>query len=138
MEPTLQPGDLAIARCGAPQVGDVVAYRPFPDKAAVVIHRIVGGDAATGWLLQGDNNNFVDPFRPVAAQVKGTMVMSVPKAGSVLSFLGAPLVWVSMLLIAGAILLWPGRVPEAIPDELLVAYDQIEAVEDRSNEILAA
>lgn len=107
MESTLQPGDLAVTRCGTPQVGDVVAYRPFPDKNPVVIHRIIGGDPVSGWLLQGDNNNFVDPFRPVAAQVRGIMVLSMPKIGGVVAFVGSPIMWSSMLLIAAALLLWP-------------------------------
>lgn len=115
MEPTLQPGDLAIARCGEPQIGDVVAYRPFPDKTPVVIHRITGGDAANGWLLQGDNNHFVDPFKPVAAQVKGVMVASVPTIGAVLSFLASPLMWVSLLLAGAAVLLWPNAAPRPAP-----------------------
>lgn len=117
MEPTLQPGDLAVARCGEPQVGDVVAYRPFPDKTPVVIHRIIGGDAVNGWLLQGDNNHFDDPFKPVAAQVKGVMVASVPTVGAVLSFLASPIMWVSLLLAAAAFYLWPGPAPATAPEQ---------------------
>ncbi len=111
MEPTLQPGDLAIERCGAPQIGDVVAYRPFVDRTPVVIHRIIGGDPVNGWQLQGDNNHFVDPFKPVAAQVKGVMVASVPKLGAALSILASPTVWISLLLVAAAFLLWPDTEP---------------------------
>ena len=116
MEPTLQPGDLAVARCGQPQVGDVVAYRPFPDKAPVVIHRIIGGDGKSGWQLQGDNNHFVDPFQPLSSQVKGVMVASVPKVGSFLSFLAAPMVWSSLLLCAAALNMWPGSSAEEADD----------------------
>lgn len=111
MEPTLHPGDLAITRCGSPQVGDVVSYRPFTDKSPVVIHRIIGGDATNGWELQGDNNHFIDPFKPVAGQVTGVMVAAVPRLGAVMSFFTSPLMWVSLLLLAAALALWPAARP---------------------------
>lgn len=107
MEPTLHPGDLAITRCGDPRVGDTVAYRPFADSSPVVIHRIIGGDAVHGWELQGDNNHFIDPFKPVASQVSGVMVASVPGLGGAMSFLTSPLMWASLLLLAAAFALWP-------------------------------
>ena len=137
MEPTLQPGDLAIARCGAPKVGDVIAYRPFPDKAPVVIHRIIGGDAVGGWRLRGDNNSFIDPFKPVAAQVKGVMIMSIPKVGGVLSFLGSPRVWISLLVIAAAFLLWPDRAVAPAASQVR-GDDGLGPEEDDRDEILAA
>jgi len=116
MEPTLQPGDFAVLRCGEPTVGDVIAYRPFPQERALVIHRIIGGDGGSGWHLQGDNNTFVDPFYPVQAQVQGVLVASVPRIGSVLGALGLPWVWGSAFLGA-AVLLWfrsrPGSQAEA-------------------------
>jgi len=105
MEPTLQPGDFAVLRCGAPEVGDVIAYRPFPQERALVIHRITGGDGATGWHLQGDNNRFTDPFYPVQSQVQGILLVQVPRIGSVLGALGRPWVWGSAFLVAAA-LLW--------------------------------
>ncbi|MFT4109287.1 S24/S26 family peptidase [Propionicimonas sp.] len=111
MEPTLHPGDLAVTRCGNPQVGDVVAYRPFADKSPVVIHRIIGGDPVAGWELQGDNNHFIDPFKPVAGQVTGVMVAAVPGLGGVMSFFTSPLMWVSLLLLAAAFALWPEARP---------------------------
>ena len=64
MEPTYYTGDLVVARCGEPQVGDVVVYEPTDLGGARIIHRIVGGDADDGWEMQGDNNDFVDPFTP--------------------------------------------------------------------------
>jgi len=111
MEPTMHPGDLAITRCGTPQVGDVVSYRPFTDKSPVVIHRIIGGDGVNGWQLQGDNNHFVDPFTPVAGQVTGVMVGYIPNLGGVLSMFRSPMMWVSLLLLAAALVLWPERRP---------------------------
>ena len=107
MDPTLAEGDLAISRCGEARVGDIVVYRPFPDKAPVVIHRIVGGNKIDGWKLRGDNNGFVDPFTPVDAQVKGVMVMDIPKLGSMAAFISSPVIWIPLLLFAVAIKVWP-------------------------------
>lgn len=107
MEPTLMPGDLVVARCGDPAVGDVVAYHALPDRQGLVIHRITGGDGTTGWVLQGDNNDTEDPFRPLNPAVQGILVLHVPGVGSALAALGNPLVWGSAFLLAAALVLWP-------------------------------
>src|ERR1700694_3500365 len=40
MQPTYQTGDLIVARCGTPKVGDIVIYQPPGlDARALVIHR---------------------------------------------------------------------------------------------------
>jgi signal peptidase len=118
MNPSLTQGDLAISRCAEAHVGDIVVYRPFPDKAPVVIHRIIGGDKVEGWELQGDNNSFVDPFKPVDAQVMGVMVMDIPKLGSMASFMSSPVIWIPLLLFAVAIKVWPTTTaaPESDPE----------------------
>jgi signal peptidase len=132
MNPTLAHGDLAISRCGEARVGDIVVYRPFPDKAPVVIHRIIGGDKIDGWKLQGDNNGFVDPFTPVDAQVKGVMVMDIPKLGAIASFISSPVIWIPLLLCAAAIKVWPTKTgaPESDP-----AHSEEEETEDADEEI---
>lgn len=114
MEPALLPGDLAVTRCGTPQVGDVIAYRPFDDQRGLVIHRIIGGDPDGGWLLRGDNNSWDDPFTPTNADVAGVMVWRVPAVGNLFFWLAGPWVWLGLLLIAAAIYCWPGRDEPAI------------------------
>lgn len=109
MEPTLQPGDFAVLRCGEPEVGDVIAYRPFPEQRALVIHRVIGGDGGSGWELQGDNNDFIDPFYPVAEQVQGALVFSVPRIGAALGMLGLPWVWGSAFVVAAGLLWFRSR-----------------------------
>ena len=45
-------------------VGDLVVFR-VPDGEArgrYIIHRIVGGSSATGWVTRGDNRTTVDPW----------------------------------------------------------------------------
>lgn len=94
MQPGLQHGDLVFARRQESyRVGDVVAYRiPKDDPGAgkVVIHRIVGGSAQSGYVLRGDNRRFVDVWRPRAPEIVGKMRMSVPRGGRALLSLSTP------------------------------------------------
>lgn len=106
MLPTLQEGDLVVLRSGEYEVGDVVSYEPFADIPAQVIHRIIETKPDGTFVLQGDNNNFIDPYFPTSADVNGQLLFFIPKIGSVAQFLGNPLVWGSLLLIAGALLLY--------------------------------
>lgn|GEM_PF-5302565 len=118
MEPTLMPGDLAITQCiSEPQVGRVVIYTPISDEKGLVIHRIVGGDES-GWKLQGDNNSWVDPFSPTNDDVKGTLLLRIPYVGNVLGFLASPAIYLSLLALAAALVLWPARAkPDPAKDQ---------------------
>ena len=107
MEPTYHTGDIVVSRCGSPAVGDIVVYQPKGFGGARIIHRIIGGSGATGWEMKGDNNSFVDPFSPADAEVLGRAVVMVPKVGLVASALMKPMLWVSLIILAVAILAWP-------------------------------
>lgn len=93
MQPGMYTGDLAIVRDTDDYVvGDVIAYRPSQgDESSVVIHRIVGGDAETGFVMRGDNNDFEDPWLPRPNQVAGELWWHVPHAGTVVAALRDPL-----------------------------------------------
>ena len=107
MEPTFHTGDLVVARCGTPAVGDIVIYQPPGlDQRALVIHRIVAAGSAGGWVMQGDNNHYKDPWQPRDSDILGIALFHIPSAGSLLR---APLVWSSLLLMAAALLVWPTR-----------------------------
>lgn len=111
MEPTYFTGDLVWSRCGEPAVGDIVVYSPQDSGGAQVIHRIIGGNGADGWVLQGDNNDFVDPWSPDDSRILGVAKVHIPGLGTILHGLGNPYIWGSVLILAVAILLWP-RAPE--------------------------
>jgi len=111
MEPTYYTGDLVVSRCGEYQVGDVVVYNPPKVGNARVIHRIIGG-TPDGWLIQGDNNSFVDPWMPGNERILGHAVLHLPKVGLVGSVLVSPITWVSLLLVAAALVVWPSREDE--------------------------
>jgi signal peptidase len=107
MEPTFHTGDLIVARCGTPAPGDIVIYQPPGlDERALIIHRIVGAGSAGGWVMQGDNNSYKDPWQPTDHDILGIALIRIPSVGSLLR---APLVWSSMLLMAAALLVWPTR-----------------------------
>ncbi len=107
MEPTYYTGDLVVARCGQAAVGDVVVYEPPELGGGRIIHRLVGGDGRSGWQAQGDNNSWVDPFVPADDDVLGIARVHVPKLGMVATALATPYVWVSLIILALAILVWP-------------------------------
>ncbi len=109
MEPTYYTGDLVVSRCGPVEVGDVIVYNPPGEGGARVIHRIVDGNAEDGWVVQGDNNDFLDPWTPTDEDILGSAALHLPKVGRFASILLSPLTWVSLLVIALAIVVWPGR-----------------------------
>jgi signal peptidase len=116
MEPGLRLHDLAIVRKqGAYHAGDVIAFR-VPEGE--VIHRIVGGDAQSGFVTKGDNNEEPDLWRPRPADIKGALWFRIPAGGRVLEFVARP---VNAAILAGSLgalwLLMGGSVgPEGAAD----------------------
>ncbi len=106
MEPTYFTGDLVIARKADPSVGDVIVYAPAGLGGSQIVHRIIGGDATEGWQLQGDNNDFVDPFTPKGDEVKGVVMVHYANFGRVTVLLLNPVVWAFLLLISIVLLVW--------------------------------
>lgn len=124
MEDTYYTGDIVIARTGEPQVGDIVVYTTADLGDAKIVHRIVGGDGETGWDLQGDNNDFIDPFHPTNDEVIGIAKIRIPSVGAWAQVLSSPLVWGSMLLVALGLIIWPSKeCPEMADEESEPASD---------------
>jgi signal peptidase I len=114
MEPTFHTGDLVMVWDeGSYRKGDVVAYRvPEGDVGAgsIVIHRIVGGSARSGFVVRGDNNPVPDDWRPRPADILGKARFRIPALGRVFAFLHAPLPLASLATgIAVALLVVPGK-----------------------------
>ena len=124
MEPTIHAGSLAIAfRQPMYGVGDVVVYRiPDGNPAAGrnVIHRIVGGSAERGFVMQGDNADGSDLWRPRQADILGRAQIVVSGAMPVLLFARSPIVAASAAAAFAVYLLlglWPPRPrPVAVPE----------------------
>ncbi|MGZ0218392.1 MAG: signal peptidase I [Acidimicrobiales bacterium] len=104
MEPTMHTGDIVFVWPQSNyEVGSVVVYRVPEGQAGegtAVIHRVTGhrGDQM---ILQGDNNDSVDPWNPSAGDVLGKRVVLIPKIGIYLALLRQPSVLAS--LFAGII-----------------------------------
>lgn len=96
MAPSLAPGSLVIAfRQDEYRLGDVVAYlvpSGNPASGLLVIHRIVGGSAQDGYVMQGDNAAGSDIWRPMPADIVGRSRVVVPGAMPVLLFVRSPIV----------------------------------------------
>jgi len=89
MEPRFHTGDLAILRAADHySVGDVVAYSSVTLKTTVM-HRIVKVDGDR-FVIQGDNNSWLDPDEPSPDLVRGKLWLRVPQGGKVLAAVTSP------------------------------------------------
>ena len=100
MEPMLHAEDAAVVReKSSYEVGDVVAYRSA-ELDRLVLHRIIEQDGDR-FVLQGDNNDFVDSAQPTSEQIAGELALSVPKVGAVIERLRSSAGLGLMLALAG-------------------------------------
>lgn len=85
MYPTYNSGDLVVSMKQAEYtVGDVLVFQP--DEIADcsrcnVVHRIIDGDAGTGWVMQGDNNPNRDGFLATTENTQGAVIWHVSMVG---------------------------------------------------------
>jgi signal peptidase I len=95
MLPHYKTGDLVLVeRLSSYHVGQLIAYHvPKGDAlaGAQVIHRIVGGDAQRGFVVQGDNRTAPDVWRPKPVDIVGAKALRVPQAITVLQYLRSPI-----------------------------------------------
>ena len=75
-----------------------------------MIHRIVGGNANDGFVVQGDNNPSSDIWRPKPSEIVGTEWFSVPAGGRGLVFVRQPTNFaILMATLTALMLLGSGR-----------------------------
>jgi signal peptidase I len=109
MEPRFHTGDLGVLRASDHYaVGDVVAYNS-PTLKTTVMHRIVALDG-NRFVIQGDNNSWLDPDRPTQDLILGKLWFRVPQGGKALAALRSPWV-VGLISIAGIGILGAARKP---------------------------
>lgn len=90
MEPTILAGDLIIAQSSVEYaVGDTVAYPSSTLGGVTVLHRIVD-QVPEGFVTKGDNNSWLDPDHPVAADIYGKQWIHIPQGGVWLKRLASP------------------------------------------------
>lgn len=121
MEPTLHTGDLVVTlRQRSYRRGDVIAYRiekGQPGAGLLIIHRIVGGSAAAGYMTKGDNRRYRDPWRPKPPGIDGKWRTDVPRFGVLSTFVHTPLgvalfgALAAFLVLRGGTGLWERATP---------------------------
>ncbi|BBH66038.1 hypothetical protein ACTI_27230 [Actinoplanes sp. OR16] len=90
MNPVYYAGDLVIVgKADSYEVGQIAAYYGAGGRTKV-LHRIIGGDAQTGWVFKGDNNQSVDRDTPTSDEVLGRAILHVPTVGTWLQPLLSP------------------------------------------------
>lgn len=100
MIPSINPGDLVISASPTrlkPDKGDVVIYtgKKFDGTTvASFAHRIIGGNAVSGFEVKGDNNPNPDVQKPVLSEIEGVVFLTIPLVGKLLS----PQVFILLLL----------------------------------------
>jgi signal peptidase I len=103
MEPHFHQGDLVVLRRQSSyRVGEVVAYHSH-DLNRNVLHRIIAIRDGR-YTFKGDNNSFVDPERPTAADLVGAEWLHFPTVGTWLASLHSPW-WASITAFAIVLLL---------------------------------
>jgi signal peptidase len=107
MEPTLRDGDLVVAREGVVFEGDIVVYQPSGLGGARVVHRLIGGNGVDGWQVKGDNNSWIDQWKPTTDEIVGRVELRFNGGGKVADFLIQPWTWGFILIGAIALILWP-------------------------------
>jgi signal peptidase I len=96
MEPLLHKGDLVLLRQQPEyKVGEIVTYKH--PNIGPVIHRIIDRNLDR-YILQGDNNDWIDRYEPVHADLTGRYWFMIPGAGKILLSFRQP--WI-MALVAG-------------------------------------
>ena len=118
MLPGFHSGDLVLLLAEPGYgVGDVVGYAvPAGEVGAghVVLHRLVGGDGASGFAVQGDNNPAPDPWLPRSTDVRGRLWLLLPGFGTAITILHQPAVLAAFavsLLVVVALSRWQQPVP---------------------------
>ena len=95
MEPTLWTGDVAVlVKHHVYRKGQVIGYevpKGGPGAGLIIIHRIIGGNPREGYIMQGDNKDHPDPWRPRPADVVGAEAVMVPKVGLSIRYIRSPI-----------------------------------------------
>src|SRR5690554_5540837 len=83
MRPTIEPGDVILTAPSTEpvQVGDVVTFVDPIHGDRDVVHRVVGFDSDGMVLTKGDANDELDPWALHPDDVRGSVVVQVPKVG---------------------------------------------------------
>jgi signal peptidase I len=81
MNPVYYEGDLVfVVKADSYHVGQIAAYHG-ESPGQRVLHRIIGGNGSSGFVMKGDNNESIDPLYPKLEEMIGRPVLHVPHGG---------------------------------------------------------
>lgn len=104
MEPKFQSGDLALVRkASSYQIGDIVTYWD-ESMAAYTIHRIID-IKQDRYVLQGDNNSWIDPVYPSQEEIIGKLWIHIPRLGKAVEWLRSPANFALVMGLSGGLLM---------------------------------
>ena len=96
MEPVFFKNDVVFGVSWVnPQPGDIAIYQERDINGQVqqdVVHRVITVSQAGEYMFKGDNNQSSDALLVAKEDVRGTVVLSLPGIGSLLSPIGAVVV----------------------------------------------
>jgi len=102
MEPDFHVGDLVITRRSIDYDLDQRVVYEHP-QIGYVFHRIVD-ENASGFILKGDNNDWLDTFQPGTADILGKYWFDIPGVGNIIVSLRQPFYFVTFVLLICLIL----------------------------------
>jgi len=91
MVPTINPGDIVLLANPnklPPHIGSIVAYtaRRFDGTPVnTFTHRIIGGDASSGFVVKGDANPSPDIQHPRISDITGVQFFTIPYLGKIMT-----------------------------------------------------
>lgn len=104
MEPKYHLGDLVLVRKEAVYgPGDAVVYSD-PNMGQFVFHRIIGLELDR-FILQGDNNGWLDSYHPAQNEIVGKLWLHIPKFGKVIEWVRMPIHAALMAGLFGVLLM---------------------------------
>jgi signal peptidase I len=106
MKPAINPGDMVVAISKdyvEPKLGKVVLYsaRDLDGKAVTVwSHRIVAGNAKTGFTIKGDANSQPDIGIIPLSDIQTVVVLRIPYVGHIFNIYSLALIFSGLLLLS--------------------------------------
>ncbi len=147
MEPGMTRGDLVfispVSENTNLEKGDVIVFRSEDDGIRDwTLHKIVGGDKESGFITQGDNNDYIDQDRSNYPPVKqewiagvvptiGSTPIKIPRIGHLPLWLGDNLNSTNLIPISLVIL-----VAVLIVDELFLSKKKKRKKKDKDKELM--
>ncbi len=106
MQPEINIDDLVVIKEQKEYyVGDVIA---FTTGKSFVTHRIIE-ETPSGFVTKGDANNTEDQFLVKEKDISGKVIYTVPKVGSITTFLKSPLGMMLLILFGFIIIILPEK-----------------------------